>query len=169
MKTMLVVTLFPLCCMHRAMDDLPARFEATFSRPEDNHAALLVAVEQYGRGRGLNQGLLYRLGVIVDELAMNSIMHGGCTGKNHFLSVGIIDHPNELLIEIIDSGLPFDPTTHVLARCPKDPLQISIGGVGLCLVRRFADWIKYTRTENRNHLRLSLNKTDTEDICSLKK
>gem|GEM_PF-1336562 len=169
MKTMLVVTLSPLCCMQRAMDDLPARFETTFSRPEDNHAALLVAVEQYGRERGLNQGLRYRLGIIVDELVMNSIMHGGCTGENHTLSVGIIDHPNELLIEIIDSGLPFDPTTHVLPRCPKDTLQISIGGVGLCLVRRLADWIKYTRTKNRNHLRLSLNKTKTEDICSLKK
>jgi hypothetical protein len=29
--------------------------------------------------------------------------------------------------------------------------------------------MKYTRTKNRNHLRLSLNKTKTEDICSLKK
>lgn len=150
------------------MDDLPARFEITFSRPEDNHAALLVAVEQYGRERGLNQVLRYQLGVIVDELVMNSIMHGGCTGENHTLSVGIIDHPNELLVEIIDSGLPFDPTA-LVSRCPRDTLQISIGGVGLCLVRRFADCMKYTRTKNRNHLRLSLNKTKTEDVCSLKK
>ena len=150
------------------MDDRPARFEANFSRPEDNHAALLVAVEQYGRERGLNQGLRYRLGVIVDELVMNAIMHGGCTGEQNTLSVGIIDHPNELLIEIIDSGLPFDPTA-LVSRFPKDTLQISIGGVGLCLVRRLADWMQYTRTKNRNHLRLSLNKTTTENVCSLKK
>jgi hypothetical protein len=29
--------------------------------------------------------------------------------------------------------------------------------------------MQYTRTKNRNHLRLSLNKTTTENICSLKK
>ena len=165
---MLFVTTPPLCCTQRDMDDPPARFEATFSRPEENHTALLAAVEQYGLERALNQGLRFRLGVIVDELVMNSIMHGGCTGENQTLSVSIFDQPNELVIEIIDTGLPFDPTI-LVSRCPEEGAQVPIGGVGLCLVRRFADWMKYTRNQDRNNLRLSLNKTKTENVCSLKK
>jgi anti-sigma regulatory factor (Ser/Thr protein kinase) len=155
--------------MQRDMDALPARFEATFSRPEENHAALLAAVEQFGLARALNQTLRYRLGVIVDELVMNAIMHGGCTGENQTLSVSIFDQPSELFIEIIDTGLPFDPTAHTLSRCPEEGAQIPIGGVGLCLVRRLADSMKYTRNQDNNNLRLSLKKTPTEDLCSLKK
>lgn len=158
--------LIPLCTLQRAMDDLPARFATTFSRPEDNHAALLAAVEQYGRDRGLNEGLRYQLGFIVDELVINAIIHGGCTGENNTLSVEIIDLAGELLIEIIDTGLPFNPTTHTLSPSSQEGTQVAVGGVGLWLVHCLTAWMQYTRVKNRNHLKLSLNKTKKEDICS---
>lgn len=156
-------------CMQHDKDIISSRFEAVFSRPEENHAALLAAVEQYCLKRSLSQTLRYRLGIIVDELAMNAIMHGGCTGEKHQISVKIVDHTNKLLVEVIDSGSAFDPTTRISSECPAIDAIVPIGGVGLCLVRRFADSMKYSRNKNRNRLLLSLNKPKTEDICSLKK
>ncbi len=154
--------------MQSEKNGISARFEATFSRPEENHAAILAAVEQFGLERALNQWLRYRLGVIIDELVMNAIMHGGCTGENQTVSVTVFDRANEVLIKIIDTGLPFDPTI-LVSRCLDEGSQIPIGGVGLCLVRRLADRMQYRREKGRNHLVISLNKTQMEDVCSLKK
>lgn len=153
--------------MQRDMVNLPAaQFTTTVSRPDENHAALLDSVEQYSRERGLPQSLRYRLCLIVDELVMNAIMHGGCTGENHTITVELMDCTNELLMAIIDTGLPFNPTTHARPQGLKEDAQVPIGGVGLCLVKRLADRMEYARIENHNRLNLSLNKTKMEDICS---
>lgn len=146
-----------------------ARFEWTLVRPEENHAKLLAAIEQYSRDRVLTQKLRYRLGVIIDELVMNAIMHGRCTGEHQTLSVSICDQPDMLLIEIIDSGLPFDPTAHVLSGCPAEGKELAIGGVGLCLVRHLTDRMEYSRHGDRNMLLISLYKTNPEDVCSCRK
>jgi anti-sigma regulatory factor (Ser/Thr protein kinase) len=146
----------------------PARFEITLSRPEENPAALLTAIEQYGLERALSHTLRYRLGVIVDELVTNAILHGGCTGEQQTLSVSVVDRPDELIVEIIDTGRLFDPTTHVLSCCHEGE-QVPIGGVGLCLVRHLASRMEYTRHKNRNRLLIFINKTKPEDVCSLKK
>jgi anti-sigma regulatory factor (Ser/Thr protein kinase) len=154
--------------MQKDMDAVPARFEIAFSRPEENHTALLTAIEHYGLERALSHNLRYRLGVIVDELVMNAITHGACAGEQQTLSVAVLDQPNELIIEIIDSGRPFDPTSHVLSRC-HEGAQVPIGGVGLCLVRHLAHRMEYTRQKDHNSLLIFLNKTKSEDVCSSKK
>ncbi len=95
-------------------------------------------------------------------------MHGACSGEDQTIKVHILDHENELIIEIIDTGRPFDPTTHPLSRCPEGA-PVLLGGAGLCLVRRLADRIQYTRSRDHNHLLISLNKAKQENPCSFKK
>jgi serine/threonine-protein kinase RsbW len=148
------------------MDVKPARFEYFCTRPDQHHKALLAAVEQFAEERALEQRLRYHLGVIVDELVMNCITHGGCSGENHSLSVTLDDEPKLVALCLVDSGRPFDPASHPLPNCPKTEKDVSVGGVGLCLVRRFCDDLQYTRTEDHNEVRLFLYKTKTEDLCS---
>lgn len=148
---------------------MSARFEYTLARPEKKHAALLAAVERFSLKRNLSQALRYRLSVIIDELVINAIMHGGCCGENQTLSVSILDQPTELIIKIIDTGSPFDPTRPLLPRCPEKGRPVPIGGVGLKMVQHLADRIHYCRHDDRNVILLSLNKNKPEAVCSCKK
>ena len=166
---MLPVTSAHSCCMPKDKNGTSARFTWTLGRPKENHADLLAAVEQYGLQRTLGQAMRYRLGVIIDELVSNATSHGRCGEEQQMLSVAIADHPKELVITLIDNGLPFDPTSHALTPCPEKGTDIPIGGVGLCLVRRLADRMQYSRNDHRNHLSIFLDKNKSENPCSCRK
>ena len=132
------------------------RFEFTLVPPEKDHPLLLAAVEKFAVERGLPPPLRYRLGLIVDELVSNCIVHGRCRGPDKRVRVEVFDQADRLLIEIIDPGPEFDPTAQALP-C-LTPEQPAVGGVGLALVRHLVDSYHYTRKEGCNHLLLHLKK-----------
>ncbi len=133
------------------------RIELILDRPGQDHAELLAAIDAFAAARSLPESLRYRLGLIVDELVSNCIHHGACLKRGGGVSVTVEDRQEELFVEIVDSGQIFDPTAATLPQCPQAG-KVPLGGVGLSLVRRFADWAHYSRSDNHNHLRLSLNK-----------
>ena len=133
------------------------RFEFTLVPPETDHPVLLMAVENFAVECGLSPPLRYRLGLIVDELVNNCIVHGRCRGPDKKVRVVVRDLADRLLIEIIDPGPEFDPTAHSLPCFSPD--RIAVGGVGLTLVRHLVDTCDYTRKEGCNHLLLQLKKS----------
>ena len=58
---------------------------------------------------------------------------------------------NFLSLEVIDSGVPFDPTT---VPAPDTEGEPRIGGLGVYLARSLMTTLSYTRSEDQNHLRL---------------
>lgn len=135
-----------------------AQFEYTLSPQKNDQAALLGRIERFAQDNALPDKLCYRLRLIVDELVTNSIFHGGCGDENQMIKVSIQNRQHDITIEIIDSGVPFDPSTYSSSRCPADGSG-PLGGIGLCLVQRFAKTMKYTRNDHYNHLFISLDKT----------
>ena len=144
-------------CMRKKQGTTTDQLEFTLSPPEKDQAALLAAIEQFGIEQGFVEAFRYRLGLIVDELVTNSTVHGACSGADQTVKVHIVVHENDLVIEIIDTGLPFDPTTHPLQHCCPQDGPVSIGGAGLSLVRRLADQIHYRRSNGHNHLVITLH------------
>lgn len=136
-----------------------ARIELVIDKSRPDQANLLTAIDDFAAARALSETLRYRLGLIVDELVTNCIVHGACLSLGKEIRVAIEDREKELLIEIVDAGRTFDPTATTLPQCPQTG-RVAVGGVGLSLVRRFAEWAHYSRSDNRNHLRLSLKKND---------
>jgi anti-sigma regulatory factor (Ser/Thr protein kinase) len=57
--------------------------------------------------------------------------------------------------EITDEGRPFDPLSHVLPEPPRDLQSAPIGGLGIKLMRSFAERIAYQRVGPMNRLTLS--------------
>jgi anti-sigma regulatory factor (Ser/Thr protein kinase) len=151
--------------MQREKDAMTASFDFTLARPAEEQAALLAALERFGEKRKLLPPLRYRLGLVVDEMISNCIAHGTVPGQDTTIRVSIIDLEDKVVIEIIDTGPPFDPSTHPISRCPeKGPA--AIGGMGLCLVRNLAADFVYTRGQSSNHLRITLAKASQEPECN---
>lgn len=147
---------------------MTASFDFTLVRPTEEQAALLAALERFCEQRTLLPALRYRLGLIVDELISNCIAHGTVPGQDTTIRVFVTDLENTVVIEIIDAGPRFDPSTHPISRCPeKGPA--AIGGMGLCLVRNLAADFTYTRGQSSNHLRITLAKDSQEPECNSRK
>lgn len=64
---------------------------------------------------------------------------------------------SQIHIEIIDNGRPYDPTKAVTQPLPGSIDNAKFGGLGLRLMRHYLSDISYSRRDNHNCLRLSVN------------
>ena len=142
-----------------------AKFDFALTNPEEDHAVLLQAVEEFADALGLQPSLRYRLGLVVDELVSNCIAHGARPGEDRGIRVGITDGGEDMTVEIVDSGPPFDPTAHANRKCLQEG-DVKIGGMGLCLVRNLASSMGYVRQDGMNRTRVTLAKNIQENTCT---
>lgn len=93
----------------------------------------------------------FELGLILEELCANIIIHGGENGAST-IDIGIEKRQGMLEIEIRDDGPPFDPTEAPGVDTCKPLEEREPGGLGVYLVHHFADAIDYQRENGYNIL-----------------
>jgi serine/threonine-protein kinase RsbW len=62
-----------------------------------------------------------------------------------------------LIVEIIDDGIPFDPTSLKKPDLTLPAEERPIGGLGIFLITKIMDSVNYTRNNNQNILTLIKN------------
>jgi anti-sigma regulatory factor (Ser/Thr protein kinase) len=146
-------------------DAMTSGFEFSLNRLEDDQQNLLAALEEFARARALPDALRYRLGLIVDEIVSNSLTHGRSRGEDCSVSVVVTDGEEDVVVEIVDTCPPFDPTAHAVERCTGEG-EVHVGGVGLCLVRNLAARMDYARSQGCNRTRITICKNMQENACN---
>ena len=99
----------------------------------------------------LSKKTLAEINLVLDELITNTIKHGKCD-KKQTIDITLTKTSQKLTIQIIDTGLPFDPT---LCKSPDTSLPLEkrkCGGLGVLLIRQFSDCWDYTRSNDKNIL-----------------
>jgi anti-sigma regulatory factor (Ser/Thr protein kinase) len=104
----------------------------------------------------LSKKTLAEINLVLDELITNTIRHGKCDSKQP-IDITLTKTSLKLTIQIVDAGLPFDPT-----RCKSPNTNLPLekrqcGGLGILLIRQFSDYWNYTRSKNKNILTLQKN------------
>ena len=131
------------------------RFSARVSAGDDPAAASLAALaaaEDFASTAGLDARGGARLAVVVEELVSNAVRHGAEDGSIAIeLAMAVSGDEVELVLE--DDGVAFDPTEE---RAFRGPDPETGGGVGLALVRAWANGFGYTRENGRNRIELRL-------------
>jgi anti-sigma regulatory factor (Ser/Thr protein kinase) len=129
-----------------------AGFSARITDGGASLAAVQEALAEHLAVSGLPPRLVTRAGVIVEELVLNALRHGGA----HW--VALVAQAGEAGCELrfADDGVAFDPVA-----APEAPrahrLEEEIeGGRGLLLLRRFAAALAYERAEGENRLSVTL-------------
>lgn len=91
----------------------------------------------------------------VDEAVSNIVMHGR-TPDSGRIEIRVMRGPDEVLVQIQDEGLPFDPTQADEKHLGLAPLERERpGGFGLNLINRLVDRVDYRIGEDgRNELAL---------------
>ena len=110
--------------------------------------------ESVGESIGMPKKLIFEMNLALDELFTNIISYGFEDDKEHLIKIEIKVDENELSMRIEDDGIPFDP---VLAEAPDLECRIEeckIGGLGIHLIKKLMDEIRYERVNDVNILYL---------------
>lgn len=115
---------------------------------------LVDAVEAFCDANGLPPAVAAQLSVVVDEIASNAVRHGRAGAEagagTGCLTVVLELRPGRVRMEVRDDGAAFDP----LAAPPPDTVAAledrPVGGLGIHLVRRLMDDVRYVRRAGLN-------------------
>jgi serine/threonine-protein kinase RsbW len=118
-------------------------------------ARLAPLVDAFCADHALEEATAAQLNLVLDEAITNIIAYAYDDAGEHEITVRISLARGALTAELVDDGRAFDP----LQTAPPDldaPLdERSVGGLGVHLMRRLMDDIRYRREGTRNHLVLA--------------
>lgn len=96
-----------------------------------------------------------KLMVCLDEIASNVMRYSGASRLTVRLSHG--PAPAEWQLAFIDDGTPWDPLAHADPDVTLSAEERPIGGLGLLMVKRMTDDVRYSREDGTNVLRLRIS------------
>ncbi|HOJ50518.1 MAG TPA: ATP-binding protein [Spirochaetota bacterium] len=96
-----------------------------------------------------DQPWLYELNLAIEEVIVNIIDHGS---KAVTINVTLERKNNELVVEIIDTSIPFDITKKEVPDLQKHYREYKNRGLGVFLIKNIADNLKYRYENGKNIL-----------------
>ena len=103
---------------------------------------------------GIETSLARQLRLAVEEAVVNVIDYAYPTGTEGDITVRMMSDGHILRFQIIDAGVPFDPTNKDRTDTTLSVEERQIGGLGILLVRELMDSINYERINHQNVLTL---------------
>jgi sigma-B regulation protein RsbU (phosphoserine phosphatase) len=112
-------------------------------------------LDEFAEQFGIPPAIAVTFHVIFDDLLNNVISFGFNDGQRHFIDISLESTANSLIVSIADDGMPFNPLDET---APNTKLSIEdrqIGGLGIHLVIKLVDDVRYQRTADKNVLTLT--------------
>lgn len=125
----------------------------TFPATLDHLYAMLAHVHEHGIEFGFSDDVLSKIELAVEEALVNIIHYAYPHGQGTIaLKCSILEGPHALMIEIRDTGIPFNPLEFSMDSTPQN----GIGGYGIFYIKKIMDEVLYDRKDNANVLTLKL-------------
>ncbi|MGB2926637.1 MAG: ATP-binding protein [Limnothrix sp.] len=121
-------------------------------------------IEQCAETIGLSVRGTFRLQLLLEEVVMNIVDNAYDDEAEHSILVSLFAKNSGLVIQSEDDGRPFDPTEYPEVALPDRLDDAKAGGLGLHLVRSYADEYKYLRKDDKNILTLKLRDSNDEAV-----
>ena len=109
-------------------------------------------VEAFGDANGLPDPKVFVINLALDELITNTVTHGLDEMAEAEIRITMRVVAGTLILVKEDNGQPFDPMEDTNADVTSSLEERAVGGLGLHLVKNFADRISYEFVEGRNRL-----------------
>ena len=123
------------------------------NKPEEKRR-MLSALGDFVCARQIPPPVVQAADLALEEHLTNVMSYAYEDARDHDIIVRLEANDADFVIEVEDDGKPFDPTEapKVDTSLPLD--KKPIGGLGIHLIRRAMDEMRYTRQGNRNVLRM---------------
>ena len=113
---------------------------------------LSAGVAQFCSGCRLDDDAEFQLNLVLEELFVNSLKHGGCKGMPNCARVRLRGTADGVEVEYRDRGHPFDPTETPAVNIHASLAERSEGGLGIHLVREIMRDVRYERDGEWNRV-----------------
>ena len=116
--------------------------------------SLAQMVEEFGDANKLPDQQIYMINLALDELITNTVSYGLRGVHRPRIEVGLRIDDTLLVLTMVDNGQKFDPTEDTGPDLSSAVDERPIGGLGLHLIKTFADRMNYEYVDGRNRLTL---------------
>ena len=117
-------------------------------------------------GSALQWGLkgegLFTVKLVTEETVVNVVYYAYPHGEGK-VRLRCMGDGDRFVIEVTDWGAPFDATARPDPKVTSPIEERTVGGLGIYLIKKMTDEMKYTREEGRNVLRLFIRKEGTSE------
>ena len=114
---------------------------------------LAAMVEDFGDSNNLPAPKVFAINLELDELITNIVTHGSFeAGIDPRIDIHLKVEFDILTLTMEDNGSPFDPTLNTDPNTAAPLESRNVGGLGLHLVKNFANRISYKSVGGKNRL-----------------
>ena len=131
--------------------NLPAKLE--------NLERWMNAVSACARKQGFDQKKISKIELALEEALVNICKYSYPEEPGN-AEVSCKQGDSRFIIEIVDSGIPFDMTSLPSPDITSSVEQRKIGGLGIFLIKMTVDEVEYRRKGGFNILNLTINRDD---------
>jgi anti-sigma regulatory factor (Ser/Thr protein kinase) len=114
-------------------------------------------LNKFGQAVGLSEACITDVNICLDELFTNVVSYGFEDNLEHLIQFTMNLDNQVLTLSIEDEGIPFNPLEKKDPEVPADLIDIRIGGLGIHIVKKLMDDIRYQRKQGKNKLTMKKN------------
>ena len=111
-------------------------------------------LNKFGQTSGLSEACITDINICLDELFTNIVSYGFVDDLEHVVRFAINLEDCVLKLNIEDDGIPFNPIEQKDPEIPADLIDVRIGGLGIHIVRKLIDNIRYKIERGKNKITL---------------
>lgn len=115
---------------------------------------LAQMVEEFGDANKLPDRQIYLINLALDELITNIVSYGMRGVARPRIEISLKVNGTLLVLSMEDNGRKFDPTESTNPDLDSPVDERPVGGLGLHLIKTFADRVRYEYSNGRNRLTL---------------
>ena len=130
---------------------LPAKLE--------NLGRWMDAVSECARKQGFDQKKIDKIELALEEALVNICKYSYPEEPGN-AEVSCKQSKSRFIIEIVDSGVPFDMTSLPAPDLTSSIEKRKIGGLGIFLIKKMVDGVKYRREGSFNILNLTMKRRE---------
>ena len=113
---------------------------------------LSAEISRFCRENSLDEEAEFQLNLVLEELFVNTMRHGGCEGARNSARVRLQSEADGVEVVFADRGHPFDPTSVPAANVGAPLDERRAGGLGIHLVREIMRDLQYRRAGEWNQI-----------------
>ena len=109
---------------------------------------------QCAEKQGIDRKQLMQINLSLEEVLVNICDYSYRDNEGDIEVICGLDNDNRFVIEITDSGIPFDIDSFDEPDLNADISERKVGGLGIYLIKKMMDDIQYRFEDNKNILKL---------------
>lgn len=107
-----------------------------------------TALHNYGLCAGLETRALKKTEMAIEEAVVNIVNYS----QAQWMELTVKGDRSALTVTLRDNGIAFDPTQQAEVDTERATAERQVGGLGIALLRKIADEVRYSRTDDTNIL-----------------